>query len=215
MTTKRRIQESTERTDPVTPVHYWEAPVGAPTAVKLITHLGVYSTIHAHAIGSLPNETGGFLLGRVAHDPVHGSWHLEIDETLPVEPLSQDPVHFSFSWRDVDRVRSYRQEKGKALVGWYHTHPDLGVFLSATDLDKTHRVLFAAPFQVALVYDPVRQRAGYFFWEGPQVIDAAPAAWREFALVMAPESDAASSVEPVAAGEGDAWDHDEVSEGHS
>src|SRR5438105_12337427 len=77
--------------------------------------------------------------------------------------------------------------QGKALIGWYHTHPDLGVFLSPTDLEKTHRVLFAEPFQVALVYDPVRQRAGYFFWEGPQIIDPSPASWREFALAVGPE----------------------------
>ena len=115
------------------------------------------------------------------------SWHVEIDEALAVDPLTQDPGHFTFTWRDVDRVRNYRESQGKALIGWYHTHPDFGVFLSETDLSKTHRILFAEPFQVALVYDPVRGRAGYFFWEGPQVIDASRAAWREFEIAIAAE----------------------------
>jgi proteasome lid subunit RPN8/RPN11 len=186
-TVKRRLEETFERANPVAPIHFWQSPAGAGVDIFLITHLEVYSSIHEHAASSLPNETGGFLLGRVAFDAQRGSWHIEVDETMPVEPLSQNPVHFSFTWRDVDRVRSYRESQHKALVGWYHTHPDLGVFLSETDLEKTHRVLFAEPFQVALVYDPVRSVAGYFFWEGPQIIDASQAAWREFEITIGPE----------------------------
>jgi hypothetical protein len=99
-----------------------------------------------------------------------------------VRALSQDPVDCVLTWRDVDRVRGYRGAEHKALVGWYHSHPDFGVFLSETDLEKTHRVLFAEPFQVALVYDPMRGRAGYFFWEGPHIIDSSQAPWREFEI---------------------------------
>jgi proteasome lid subunit RPN8/RPN11 len=181
-----------QRANPVRSVHFWQSPPGAGTEVSLIAHLPVYLAIHDHALGALPNETGGFLLGHVATDPLRRSWHLEIDEALPVEPLTQTPVHFSFSWRDVDRVRTYREERQKALLGWYHTHPDIGIFLSDTDLDKTHRRLFGELFQIALVYDPVRRRAGYFFWEGPQLIDASEASWREFEIAF--ESDAEEAV---------------------
>ena len=184
---KRRLVESTERVNPVAPVHFWQSPAGAGVDVMLIAHLHVYTTIHENAIASMPNETGGFLLGQVAFDSRKQLWHLEVDEAVPVEPLTQDPVHFTFSWRDVDRVRSYRETSQKALLGWYHTHPDLGIFLSETDLEKTHRVLFAEPFQVALVYDPVRHRAGYFFWEAPQIIDASQAPWREFEIAVSAE----------------------------
>jgi proteasome lid subunit RPN8/RPN11 len=144
--------------------------------------------MHQHAAKALPNETGGFLLGRVAHDHRDGCWHVEIEDAVPVDPLTQNPVQFTFTWRDVDRIRNYREEHGQTLLGWYHTHPDLGIFLSDTDLDKTHRVLFSAPFQIALVYDPVRCRAGYFFWEGPQKIDATQAGWREFDITVAPDA---------------------------
>lgn len=200
-TPRRRLQERPERANPVAAVHFWQSPTGAATMINLITHLEVYSTIHEHALDALPNETGGFLLGRVAFDAQRQSWHIEVDETIPVEPLSQDPVHFSFTWRDVDRVRSHREAQKKALIGWYHTHPDVGVFLSDTDLEKTHRVLFAEPFQLALVYDPVRRRAGYFFWEGPQVIDASQALWREFEIAVSAEP---APVAPPASPEGTA-----------
>jgi proteasome lid subunit RPN8/RPN11 len=192
-TPKLRILESSERANPVSAVHCWQSPAGAAVEITVIAHLDVYAGIHQHAVESLPNETGGFLLGHVAFDSLRRSWHIEVDETLPVEPLSQDPVHFSFTWRDVDRVRTHRESERKALIGWYHTHPDIGIFLSETDLEKTHRVLFAEPFQLALVYDPVRGRAGYFFWEGPQTIDASQAAWREFQIAI---GDAPQSAEP-------------------
>lgn len=190
---KTRLSGEPERANPVAAVHFWQSPPGAGVDLTLLAHLDVYRTIHDHSVSSLPNETGGFLLGRVAVDHSRGSWHVEVDETLPVEPLSQDPVHFSFSWRDVEKVRSYRETCGKALVGWYHTHPDIGIFLSETDLEKTHRLLFNEPFQVALVYDPVRHRAGYFFWEGRQTIDASQAPWREFEIAFASEPEPASA----------------------
>jgi proteasome lid subunit RPN8/RPN11 len=182
---RRRLIEEAQRVNPVMPVHIWRAPAGAAVDMVVVAHLDVYGTVHEHAAAALPNETGGFLLGRVAHDAhVDQCWLVEVEEVVPVEPIVQNPTHFQFTWRDVDRVRSYREGLGKALVGWYHTHPDLGVFLSETDLERTHRVLFSEPFQIALVYDPVRGRAGYFFWEGPQRIDPSSAAWREFAIAV-------------------------------
>ena len=195
-TAKRRVAEQSERANPVASVHIWRSPSGSTVDMVVVTHLSAYAAIHEQAARSLPNETGGFLVGRVATDHRDGSWHLEIEDAVPVEPISQDPVHFTFSWRDVDRVRQYREQHGKALIGWYHTHPDLGIFLSDTDLEKTHRVLFSEPFQIALVYDPVRHRAGYFYWEGKQQIDAAPAAWREFDIAVQPEP-AVAEVHPA------------------
>jgi proteasome lid subunit RPN8/RPN11 len=196
MTTKRRLVEEAGRANPIVPVHVWRSPAGAAVDIVIVTALEVYATVHEHAVASLPNETGGFLVGRVGFDPRDESWHLAVEEAVPVTPSVQFPTHFQFTWRDVDRVRTYREGHGKALLGWYHTHPDFGVFLSDTDLEKTHRVLFAEPFQIGLVYDPVRSRAGYFFWEGPQRIDASQADWREFELAFAESAAAPAAVEP-------------------
>jgi proteasome lid subunit RPN8/RPN11 len=197
---RRHLQETSERPNPVAAVHSWRSPADSAVELILVTHLTVYSDIHEHAISALPNETGGFLLGRVGLDAERGSWHVEVDECMPVNPVEQTPAHFSFTWRDVDRVRNYREQQGKALIGWYHTHPDLGIFLSDTDLEKSHRVLFAEPFQVALVYDPVRGRAGYFFWEGRQMIDPSQAPWREFQITASAEDQHQIVDEAVQAG---------------
>ena len=41
------------------------------------------------------------------------------------------------------------------IVGWYHSHPGLGCFLSATDI-QTQKRMFYAPFHTALVVDPIQ-----------------------------------------------------------
>lgn len=51
-----------------------------------------------------------------------------------------------------------RANKNEILVGWMHSHPSYGCFLSTTDV-KTQRTYFAEPFNVALVVDPVQAKA--------------------------------------------------------
>jgi proteasome lid subunit RPN8/RPN11 len=157
--------------NPVLDVHIWEFRPDNPASpvIQVVTAMPVYEPICRQAHKALPNETGGFLLGYVGRDIGQNRWHLYIDQAEAVEPTEAAPTHFAFSWRDVDRIRSSREKTGRALIGWYHTHPDLGVFLSRTDVEKTHNRLFNDPFQIALVLDPVRGTAAYFCRDGAAV----------------------------------------------
>jgi proteasome lid subunit RPN8/RPN11 len=56
------------------------------------------------------------------------------------------------------------------VVGWHHTHPGFGVFLSGYDL-FIHQHFFREPWQIALVIDPQRQELGFFQWRGDRVSD--------------------------------------------
>ncbi len=202
---RRRLSGEAERVNPVIPMHVWRSPESAEVEIVIATHMGVYTIMHEHCQAALPSETGGFLLGTVGFDAWLNCWHLEIDTAVALDPIDQNSTHFTFTFRDVDQIRSYREQEGKALVGWFHSHPDLGIFLSETDLEKTHRVLFSDPFQVALVYDPVRGRAGYFYWDGPQTIDADERDWREFEIAVLGETTAERSggIDPDSAVETD------------
>ena len=55
------------------------------------------------------------------------------------------------------------------IVGWYHTHPDFGIFLSSHDL-FIHRHFFAQTLQVAYVVDPIRQTRGFFQWRDSALV---------------------------------------------
>ena len=42
------------------------------------------------------------------------------------------------------------------IVGWYHSHPGLGCFLSQKDIE-TQKRMFNKPFHTALVVDPIKR----------------------------------------------------------
>jgi proteasome lid subunit RPN8/RPN11 len=60
--------------------------------------------------------------------------------------------------------------RAESLVGWYHTHPSMELFLSQPDLD-TYNDLFRDAWHVALVFDPKRWDAAYFYREANGRID--------------------------------------------
>lgn len=52
----------------------------------------------------------------------------------------------------------------RTIVGSYHSHPGVGVFLSPTDM-ITQQSAFAHPWQIALVIDPQSEEIGFFTGE--------------------------------------------------
>ena len=57
-----------------------------------------------------------------------------------------------------------RNFAGKKIVGWYHTHPRMGIFLSHYDT-FLHNNFFPEPWQVALVVEPHKSLGGFFIRE--------------------------------------------------
>src|SRR5690606_7016679 len=66
------------------------------------------------------------------------------------------------SWAKINEEMDSRFD-GKRIVGWYHSHPDFGIFLSGRDC-FIHEHFFGSPGQVAFVVDPVRELEGVFAW---------------------------------------------------
>ena len=119
--------------------------------------------IEGHATQDLTRELGGVLLGEVGKD--EDGYTVKVRATLPVRTADHGPVHFTFtadSWAQLheDRVRRYPELD---IVGWYHTHPNLGVFYSADDV-IVHQAAFVMPWQVGLVYDPIRGEGCLVGW---------------------------------------------------
>jgi len=54
------------------------------------------------------------------------------------------------------------EERRKTIVGWYHSHPNWGIFLSESDHATVQDVHFTQPWHVALVIDPIREEYGFF-----------------------------------------------------
>ena len=115
------------------------------------------------------HEVGGLLLGGLHWDQ---SEYIEIRQFAPAFDARSQAASLTFThqtWarltRDVDA-----QFSGEVILGWHHTHPNLGVFLSTYDR-FIHRHFFSEPWQVALVVDPRRQQFGFFQWRRDEVVD--------------------------------------------
>lgn len=135
---------------------------------------GAHDAIWRHARESLEQkdrtdgqvlEVGGILLGNVYKD-AQGPF-LDVSAAIVAEHTQNQGTQMTFTpetWDQVNRMREERFPKLR-IVGWYHTHPDFGIFLS--DVDKfTHASYFSQPWTTAFVVDPVRQTEGFFLWMG-------------------------------------------------
>ena len=54
-------------------------------------------------------------------------------------------------------------------IGWFHTHPGFGIFLSEFDI-FIQRNFFSLPWQVAFVLDPVAKKDCFFCWQDDKIV---------------------------------------------
>ena len=122
-----------------------------------------YEAIIAHCGESDHVELCGVLVGEVAKDEL-GPF-LMVSHTIRGEQADSEATQVTFTqetWAHIHRVMDSKHE-GRAIVGWYHTHPGFGVFLSERDV-FIHRHFFNLPWQIALVVDPQSGDEGVFTW---------------------------------------------------
>lgn len=157
-----------------------------------------WNAMWAHARSS-PVEVGGVLLGAVTRDPVTGRHTIDVTDFVAARGALESSTYFKLTpaaWEHIAQARA-RLQSDLPIVGWCHTHPDLGVFFSATDR-ATQRAFFAEPWNVGLVIDPVRDELAVFLGgdatrlpiEAIQVYDAFPSvetpkAWSSPASIVA------------------------------
>lgn len=65
---------------------------------------------------------------------------------------------YEYVWKEFD------QGEDIVIVGWYHSHPDIGIFLSGTD-ERNMKLYHYKPYQIAIVIDPIRNLRGAFAWQ--------------------------------------------------
>lgn len=140
-----------------------------PPQVSVIMRQEALRQIQGHAISNLRTELGGGLLGKAYQH--NGTTFVEVVAAIPAVSGDHGPVHFTFgadSWRQMqqDREAHYPQLD---IVGWFHTHPGLGVFYSGDDV-VVHSAAFTLPWHVGLVVDPIKNHACFFGWANGELV---------------------------------------------
>ena len=122
----------------------------------------VLDDLMAHAAAHPDTEVGGLLFGDV---PVDGNKvSVLVTGSVPAEAEDSGPAHIIFTHETWERIRERRrtEHRDKKVVGWYHSHPGFGVFLSHTDLIMHEQIFGHMPWSVAVVLDPVHGSLAFF-----------------------------------------------------
>jgi proteasome lid subunit RPN8/RPN11 len=143
---------------------YWRSEYDTGTAGWPYIFLAqpAYTQINEHAASDLGREVGGMLIGQVRRTP-EGALYSIVETALPAEHVSHGPTHLTLTSDTLIDLMNRKDDEfpDDQVVGWFHTHPGLSVFLSSYDV-FLHTNFFPQPWQVALVVDPRADRAGFF-----------------------------------------------------
>jgi proteasome lid subunit RPN8/RPN11 len=140
---------------------------GKPSAEKPLT-LQVASDVireirqHAHSLSTA--EICGVLLGN------HADGVTSITAAIAGANAEQGGAHVTFTqetWAHIFKIKDLDYPDHR-ILGWYHSHPGFGIFLSDHDT-FIHRNFFSDPHQIAWVCDPHSDEEGCFGWSGERI----------------------------------------------
>ncbi len=108
-------------------------------------------------------ELAGVLLGHYTEKDAQYRVVVEAAIEARYTEASKGSVTFTHrSWEYINKVKEERYPE-HSIVGWFHTHPGFGIFLSGYD-KFIHQNFFNLPWQVAYVVDPLAGKHGFFGW---------------------------------------------------
>lgn len=123
--------------------------------------------MQAHALSSLDREVAGVLVGHQPEKQPDGRYIVHIIDSIVAKHTVMQGASVTYtpeSWRYMtDTLWERYPDDSAVIVGWYHTHPGFGIFLSGMDL-FIHQNFFTQPWHVAYVLDPRARNSGFFCW---------------------------------------------------
>jgi proteasome lid subunit RPN8/RPN11 len=119
-----------------------------------------------HARKDPSRETGGVMLGTFVEDEttitvVFTGIVRALSAVRKTSSVKFTPETWAEIWQSIDQDKDYSDENLWCIVGWYHTHPSFGIFLSGYD-QFIQKEYFTRKGHLALVIDPVRKEKGFF-----------------------------------------------------
>lgn len=135
-----------------------------PDDVKVYIKQDVYRALEKYALADVEHERGTILLGDYCEEL--GKIHVIISNYIEARYTDASASTLTFTHETWNYVYKEQEAKypDKKIVGWQHTHPSYGIFLSNYDLFIQEN-FFNLPFQVAYVIDPVQNIRGFFQWK--------------------------------------------------
>jgi proteasome lid subunit RPN8/RPN11 len=124
----------------------------------------VLRQIRQHARSNSKTEVCGVLIGEELGNG------LNITARIPGLNAAQAGTYVTFTqdtWEHIYKIKD-KDFPDDRIMGWYHSHPGFGVFLSDHDT-FIHKNFFSSALQVAWVYDPHSDEEGCFGWASERI----------------------------------------------
>jgi proteasome lid subunit RPN8/RPN11 len=134
------------------------------TQPVVVMEAEVLRKIRQHARTSMKAEVCGVLIGNTEQE------RMTVEACIAGINAAQGGAHVTFTqdtWEHIYKIKD-KEFPDHKIVGWYHSHPGFGVFLSEHDL-FIQQNFFSNPLQVAWVFDPHTDEEGCFGWIGSNI----------------------------------------------
>lgn len=137
-------------------------------AVDILMDETAFRSAQAHALSSPDREVAGVLIGSQPEKQPDGRYVVHVIDTIIAKYTVMQGASVTYTpetWRYLnDRLADRYPDESAVMVGWYHTHPGFGIFLSGMD-QFIHQNFFTQVWHVALVLDPIARKSGFFCWD--------------------------------------------------
>ena len=160
---KRKANKKIPVYDETLPQNIVEVGENVEEDKRIYISQSVYKKIHSFTKDKTTNESGGVLVGNVVEE--FGKVHIIIRGFIEAKYCEGTPTTLKFtheSWEYIHRNIDEKYPKYK-IVGWIHTHPNFGIFLSEYDKFIQNNY-FNEENQIAYVIDPIQNIEGFYFW---------------------------------------------------
>ncbi len=136
--------------------------------VKVYIKQDVYKALEKYASSDTTKELGTILIGDYCEQM--GKTHVVISNYIEAKYTDASASTLTFTHETWDYVHKQHDllYPTKKIVGWQHTHPNYGIFLSNYDLFIQEN-FFNLPFQIAYVIDPIQNIRGFFQWKNGKI----------------------------------------------
>jgi proteasome lid subunit RPN8/RPN11 len=121
--------------------------------------------IEDHCFSETQIEVGGFLVGKIEGNVTTVTHVMRAKKTVG-KSTNLTFTHDTWTelYKDIEDLKTE-----SVIIGWYHSHPNFGVFLSEHDKFIQNNY-FKADGQITTVVDPIRGRRGWWYSSDEKIV---------------------------------------------
>lgn len=136
--------------------------------VKVYIKQDVYKALEKLSASDTSKELGSIIVGDYCQDL--GKTNVIVSNFIEAKYTDASASTLTFTHETWDYIHSEHERlyPEKKIIGWQHTHPNYGIFLSNYDMFIQEN-FFNLPFQIAYVIDPIQNIRGFFQWKNGKI----------------------------------------------